>query len=154
MPYGQRFYHPIYEAADLQLRDIDLDREYVTVRTGEGGPARRVPLEGIGTLRRLRDDMALRFPDGLLAIRSCSEGVLSYRGSHSSVVYNESTISAQRDQLSSTNCIIGGLDNLYCGCYDMQTPNHGGLPGSIRATRTNHPCPMIFLPRHRAQHRI
>jgi site-specific recombinase XerD len=61
------------EAADLQLRDVDIDREHVTVRAGKGGRARRVPLEGTGTLRRLREYMALRRPEGAPSIGSDAE---------------------------------------------------------------------------------
>lgn len=60
------------EAADLQLRDLDLDGMSLTVRKGKGGKARRVPLAE-EALRRLRDYMRVRCPEGIPQIGSATE---------------------------------------------------------------------------------
>jgi site-specific recombinase XerD len=60
------------EAADLQLRDLDLRAETVIVRAGKGGKARRLPIEG-ETVKRLREYLRLRCPSGLPSIGSDAE---------------------------------------------------------------------------------
>lgn len=60
------------EAADIQLRDLDLAGGTVTVRAGKGGTMRRVPIEGEG-LRRLREYLALRCPGGVPRLGSDAE---------------------------------------------------------------------------------
>jgi integrase/recombinase XerC len=60
------------EAADLQLRDLDLRAETLTVRAGKGGKARRLPIEG-ETVKRLREYLRFRCPSGLPPIGSDAE---------------------------------------------------------------------------------
>jgi site-specific recombinase XerD len=60
------------EAADLQLRDLDLDAETLTVRSGKRGKARRLPLPPTA-VRRLRDYLHVRCPGDLPAIGSDAE---------------------------------------------------------------------------------
>jgi integrase/recombinase XerC len=60
------------EAADLQLRDLDLRAETLTVRAGKGRKARRLPIEG-ETVKRLREYLRVRCPSGLPPIGSDAE---------------------------------------------------------------------------------
>jgi len=60
------------EAADLQLRDLDLRAESLTVRAGKGGKARRLPIAG-ETVKRLREYLRFRCPSGLPPVGSDAE---------------------------------------------------------------------------------
>ncbi len=57
----------VQEACDLQLRDVDLAGETVTVRRGKGGKARRVPLHQ-SCVKILRVYLAQRCPQGIPGI--------------------------------------------------------------------------------------
>jgi integrase/recombinase XerC len=60
------------EAADVQLRDLDLAGATLTVRAGKGSKPRRIPLEG-EAVRRLREFVQLRCPGGQPAVGSAEE---------------------------------------------------------------------------------
>ncbi|HEX6292058.1 MAG TPA: tyrosine-type recombinase/integrase [Herpetosiphonaceae bacterium] len=60
------------EAADVQLRDLDLDGAMLAVRSGKGGKGRRVPLT-VEAVRRLREYLKVRCPSGLPPIGSAAE---------------------------------------------------------------------------------
>jgi integrase/recombinase XerC len=60
------------EAADLQFRDVDLDGGQLTVRTGKGRKARRIPIDG-EPVRYLADYLAVRCPTGLPPLGSNAE---------------------------------------------------------------------------------
>jgi integrase/recombinase XerC len=63
----------VQEACDLQLRDLDLGGETVTVRSGKAGKARRVPLH-VDAQRLLRRYLeSVRCPEGLPTIGSDQE---------------------------------------------------------------------------------
>lgn len=61
------------EVCDVQLRDLDLAGATVTVRSGKGGKARRVPLHGDAQRLLQRYLQALRCPDGVPPIGSVAE---------------------------------------------------------------------------------
>ena len=69
------------EAADLEIRDLDLRGQMLTVRAGKGRKARRLPLEG-ETLRRLREYMRVRCPNGVPGIGTDAERELLLLGRH------------------------------------------------------------------------
>jgi integrase/recombinase XerC len=60
------------EAADVQLRDLDLDGAMLTIRSGKGGKGRRVPLT-TEAVRRFRDYLKVRCAHGLPPIGSEAE---------------------------------------------------------------------------------
>ncbi|HEY0605721.1 MAG TPA: tyrosine-type recombinase/integrase, partial [Herpetosiphonaceae bacterium] len=60
------------EAADVQLRDLDLDGAMLTVRSGKERHARRVPLTA-GVVRTFRDYLKVRCPQGQPRIGSEAE---------------------------------------------------------------------------------
>jgi len=60
------------EAADLQLRDVDLGGAQLTVRAGKGRKPRRVPIVG-ESVQRIEHYLAVRCPNGLPAIGSDTE---------------------------------------------------------------------------------
>lgn len=69
------------EAADLQLRDVDLAGAQLTVRAGKGRRARRVPLAD-ASVRRLEPYLALRCSEGLPPIGSDVERERFLIGQH------------------------------------------------------------------------
>ncbi|WP_110516880.1 tyrosine-type recombinase/integrase [Herpetosiphon llansteffanensis] len=62
----------VQEVCDLQLRDIDLAGETITVRRGKGGKARRVPLHQ-SCIKTLAAYLVLRCPHGIPPIGDPAE---------------------------------------------------------------------------------
>lgn len=60
------------EVADLQIRDVDLAGDQLTVRSGKGRQARRIPLDG-EPVRYLAAYLAVRCPTGLPPLGSDAE---------------------------------------------------------------------------------
>lgn len=60
------------EAADIELRDLDLAGATLTVRSGKGRKPRRIPLTD-SAIRRLRDYLAVRCPTGAPELGSHTE---------------------------------------------------------------------------------
>jgi integrase/recombinase XerC len=62
----------VQEAADVQLRDLDLAGAMLTVRSGKGRHARRVPLT-TAVVQTFRDYLKVRCPQGIPQIGSAAE---------------------------------------------------------------------------------
>jgi site-specific recombinase XerC len=95
------------EAADLQLRDVDLAGAQLTVRAGKGRKPRRVPLVG-ESLQRIEHYLVVRCPDGLPAIASDHERALFLMGQQANQPGQPwlpgMTTAAQRKRFSELRC--------------------------------------------------